>query len=130
MLVLNIVGLLLSEQLQATDARWYAWNIIPSLCGTIGVIFIALGLSISVLRYRLYDADAVIGRSAAYGILTLGFVGLFAGSEKLAELIGERYFEYSIGIAAGAVGAAVAAVCIGPSTIACTAGPSGAFRSR
>jgi len=66
------------------------------------------------LRYRLYDADTVIGRSAAYGVLTLGFIGLFAGAEKLAELIGEQYFEHSIGVAAGAAGAAVAAAIIVP----------------
>lgn len=114
MLVLNIIGLLVSEQLQVTDARWNAWNVFAGLFGTVGVMFMALGLSISILRYRLYDADAVIGRSAAYGVLTIGFVGLFAGAEKLSEIIGERYFEHSIGIAAGAVGAAVAAICIVP----------------
>jgi hypothetical protein len=105
---------LLSEQLQSIDARWYVWSVFAGLFATVGVIFIALGLIVSILRYRLYDADAVIGRSAAYGILTLGFVGLFAGSEKLAELVGERYFEHRIGIAAGAIGAAVAAICIVP----------------
>jgi hypothetical protein len=114
MLVLNIIGLLVSEQMQLTDARWNAWNVFAGLFGTVGVIFMALGLSISILRYRLYDADAVIGRSAAYGVLTLGFIALFAGTEKLAELIGERYFEHSVGIAAGAIGAAVAAACVVP----------------
>ena len=39
---------------------------------------------ISVLRYRLYDADTVIGRSAAHGVLTLGGVGsLVLGSALL-----------------------------------------------
>jgi hypothetical protein len=104
----------LSEQLQAADARWFAWNIFAGLFGTAGVIAFTFGLMVSVLRYRLYDADSVIGRSAAYGVLTIGFVALFAGTEKLAEIIGERYFEHSIGIAAGAVGAAVAAACIVP----------------
>jgi hypothetical protein len=47
-------------------------------------------------------------------VLTLGFVALFAGAEKLSEIVGERYFEHSVGIAAGAIGAAVAATCIVP----------------
>jgi hypothetical protein len=47
-------------------------------------------------------------------VLTFGFIALFAGAEKLAEIVGERYFEHSIGISAGAVGAAVAAALIVP----------------
>ena len=114
MLVLTILWQLLSEQLQSVDPRWYVWIVFEGFFSAAGVILIALGLSVSILRYRLYDADTVIGRSAAYGVLTVGFIGLFAGSEKLTELIGERYFEHSVGIAAGAIGAAVAAVCIVP----------------
>ncbi len=114
MIILGFMWALLSEQLQAVDARWYIWQVFASVIEALAIVLIALGLSVSVLRYRLYDADVVIGRSAAYGILTLGFVGLFAASEKLTELIGERYFEHSVGIAAGAIGAAVAAVCIVP----------------
>jgi hypothetical protein len=101
--------------LAAVDPRWAVWQ--PMLVNIIaGLSFpcMALGLMVSVLRYRLYDADTVIGRSAAYGVLTLGFIALFAGAEKLAEILGERYFEHSIGIGAGAVGAAVAAACIVP----------------
>jgi hypothetical protein len=114
MLVLEIAWTLLADELQSTDSRWWVWSVFSGLLGALGVVLITLGLIVSVLRYRLYDADTVIGRSAAYGILTLGFVGLFAGSEKLAELIGERYFEHSIGIAAGAIGAAVAAAVVVP----------------
>ena len=84
------------------------------LAKSLASIAFASGLLVALLRYRLYDAERTIGRSAAYGVLTVGFVGLFAGSEKLAEIVGERYFEHSIGIAAGAVGAAVAATCIVP----------------
>lgn len=112
--LLTIAGLILSKMLTPFDPRWDVWSSVIFQLATGGVLFVTCGLMVSILRYRLYDADAVIGRSAAYGILTLGFVGLFAGSEKLAELIGERYFEHSIGIAAGAIGAAVAAVCIVP----------------
>lgn len=108
---LSILGLRLS----AVDARWYAWgSILPLIVGVAAALAFTGGLIVSVLKYRLYDADTVIGRSAAYGVLTVGFVGLFAGAEKLSEIVGERYFEHSIGIAAGAIGAAVAAVCIVP----------------
>jgi hypothetical protein len=115
-LLMVAVPLLASgNRLTALDSRWAVW--LPMLINIFaGLSFpcMALGLMVSVLRYRLYDADTVIGRSAAYGVLTLGFVGLFAGTEKLAEILGERYFAHSIGIGAGAVGAAVAAACIVP----------------
>lgn len=101
--------------LAAQDPRWLAWEYAFSpAIQTLGFCAIATGLIISILRYRLYDADAVIGRSAAYGALTVGFVMLFAASQKLIELSGEAYFGRSVGALAGGVGAALAAVAIAP----------------
>ena len=54
-----------------------------------------------MLRYRLYDADAVISRSVTFGALTLLLLGIFAGSEKVIELVGERYFGEELGMLAG-----------------------------
>jgi hypothetical protein len=115
MILVLLPILIAGDRLTAVDPRWMVWStvfIFP--VAALSFPCMALGLMVSVLRYRLYDADTVIGRSAAYGVLTLGFVGLFAGTEKLAELIGERYFEHSIGIVAGAAGAAVAAAVVVP----------------
>lgn len=91
----------------------WAWIIVP-MSEAFSILLMIGGVTLSVLRYRLYDTSAAVSRSAAYGVLTFGFVALFAGAEKLAELIGERYFEHSIGIIAGAVGAAVAAAVVVP----------------
>lgn len=85
-----------------------------SITFTLASLCIAGGLIVSLMRYRLYDADAVIGRSAAYGVLTLGFVAVFAGSQKAIEALGETYFGGQIGALAGALGAAVAAVLVVP----------------
>jgi hypothetical protein len=100
---------------QADDPRWVVWQyaFVNSLA-TVSLCAMALGLLVSILRYRLYDADAVIGRSAAYGVLTLGFVALFATSEKLIELLGQQYLGQSAGGLAGGVAAAMAAVAIAP----------------
>jgi hypothetical protein len=100
---------------QAEDPRWVAWQYSagPTLLGG-GLCAMALGLIVSILRYRLYDADAVIGRSAAYGVLTLGFVVLFAGSQKIIELLGQQYLGQNVGGFAGGIGAALAAVAIAP----------------
>jgi len=52
-------------------------------------IGLPLGLLVSLLRYRLYDAEAAISRSVVYGALTVGMLAIFAGSEKVIEILGE-----------------------------------------
>lgn len=73
-----------------------------------------LGLLVSLLRYRLYDAEATISRSAAYAVLTVSLLAIFAASEKLIEILGEHYFASSAGAVAGGIAAGIAAVLITP----------------
>jgi hypothetical protein len=109
------VGIGAQSALASRDPRWEIWMFVTFYpMGTTGMICIALGLIVSVLRYRLYDADAVISRSVTFGALTLLLLGIFAGSEKIIELFGERYFGEELGMLAGGIGAALAAVMIGP----------------
>lgn len=113
--LISLAGDAAIEAWQAEDPRWLPWGYaIFSNFGTWGLGIMALGLIVSILRYRLYDADTVIGRSAAYGVLTIGFVALFAASQKVIELMGEEYFGRSVGALAGGIGAALAAVAIAP----------------
>lgn len=92
-----------------------AWlGLLSGLAGSLAAVAIATGLLVALLRYRLYDADTAIGRSAAYGAMTIGFVVLFASSEKLIELLGQQYLGQSVGGVAGGVAAALAAVVIAP----------------
>jgi hypothetical protein len=72
------------------------------------------GLLVSLLKYRLYAADRVISRSVSYGALTLILLALFAGTENIIQLLGEEYFGQRLGILAGGIGAAFAAVMIVP----------------
>lgn len=115
LLGLTFVGLVAASAWQAEDPRWLVWQyaFVQSLL-TLAFCVMALGLIVSMLRYRLYDADAVIGRSAAYGLLTIGFVALFAASQKIIELLGQEYLGQNIGGLAGGIGAALAAVAIAP----------------
>lgn len=100
---------------QAEDPRWSAWSDLGvQIFGTVSYCAMALGIIVSILRYRLYDADVAIGRSAAYAALTLGFVALFAASEKIIELLGQEYLGQDVGSLAGGVAAALAAVAIAP----------------
>lgn len=93
----------------------YLWaEVGTSLFGSLTITLLLGGMGISLMRYRLYDADAAISRSVALGALTLSLLAVFAGSEKLIELFGEEYFGESMGVLAGGIGAAVAAVLITP----------------
>jgi hypothetical protein len=80
----------------------------------LGIVLVALGFLVPLLRYRLYDAEAVISRSAAYAVLTAALVATFAGSESLIELLGQQYLGSGIGQVSGAIGAATAAVLLTP----------------
>ncbi|HXG81765.1 MAG TPA: hypothetical protein VNJ05_08185, partial [Sphingomicrobium sp.] len=80
----------------------------------LGIIVLALGFLTSLLRFRLYDAEAAISRSAIYAALTIALVGTFAASEALIELLGQRFFGMAIGNVSGAVAAAVAAMMLTP----------------
>jgi hypothetical protein len=80
----------------------------------LGIVLVALGFLVPLLRYRLYDAEAVISRSAAYAVLTAALVATFAGSESLIELLGQQYLGSGIGQVSGAIGAGIAAVLLTP----------------
>jgi len=75
---------------------------------------IALGLLVSLLRYRLYDADAAISRSAGYAVLTLLLAGTFGASAKAIEWFFETSFGRDAGAMPGAIGAGLAVVLITP----------------
>jgi hypothetical protein len=80
----------------------------------LGIVVIALGFLISLLRYRLFDAESAISRSAALAVLTASLVATFAGTEATIEWIGQQYFGMGIGNISATMAAAVAAVLLSP----------------
>ncbi len=75
------------------------WQIPPLLLGeiwltsnTIAVIglILPLALVVSILRYRLWDIDVFINRTAVYGLLSLLIVGLYSGSVSLLGALFEQ----------------------------------------
>ena len=80
----------------------------------LGIVLVALGFLVPLLRYRLYDAETVISRSAGYAVLTATLVAVFAGSEALIENLGQQYLGSGIGQVSGAMAAALAAVMLAP----------------
>jgi len=80
----------------------------------LAVLAFVSGLVVSLLKFRLYDADAVIGRSLTFGTMTVGLLAIFTASEKMIEAFGEEYFGDRLGALAGGLSAAVAAIMISP----------------
>lgn len=72
------------------------------------------GLLVSLLRYRLYDADAAISRSAVYGALTAMLFAIFAASETLIQTLGQRWLSDQAGVAGAATAAGLTAVLLFP----------------
>ena len=72
------------------------------------------GLLVSLLRYRLYDADAAISRSAVYAGLTITLFGVFAASETLIQAFSQKWLGAGTGAVGGALAAAFAASLLVP----------------
>ena len=103
------------DMLAQIDRRWLVWGLVLLYpLGALGVVSYAAGLIVSMLRYRLYDADQVISRSAGYAVLTLLLGATFAASAKGMEVFFESYFGREAGALPGAIGAGLAVVLITP----------------
>lgn len=61
---------------------------------TFGIAFLSLqfGLLVALMRYRLYDAEVVISRSANVALITLGVAAVFAATaDALKQLVYDYY---------------------------------------
>ena len=77
-------------------------------------LFLALGMLVALLRYRLYDADAALSRSAGFAVVGLAFAALFAGFAKAIELGVERISGTSAGAVPGIAAAVLATILVTP----------------
>ncbi len=71
------------------------------------LIFLAMsapmaGLLVALMRFRLYDAESLIGRSAAVGVLTVGALAIWTAVEKVLRSLLEGFF--GAGAAPGVAG--------------------------
>lgn len=65
-------------------------NMIVVLMFSLGMACIPLGLLVALTRFRLWEADTVISRSAAYAVVTLIVGVVWAASADLVKLIVEQ----------------------------------------
>lgn len=80
----------------------------------LGMACFALGLIVSLLRYRLYDAEAAISRSAGYAVLTLLLGLAFVASAKALEYVVETWLGREAGGLSGAIAAGLAVLMVTP----------------
>jgi two-component system NarL family sensor kinase len=86
-----------------------AVNFLPSeLPSLVAAALLVLALGLAVVRYRLYAVERVFNRTAVYGALTAGVVGIFA---IFAWLVGGRLNDTVFGTV---LAAAVVALGVGP----------------
>jgi class 3 adenylate cyclase len=96
-----VVRLRRSQGLERLQLRWVVVSLV-FVCGSIGfglvtsiwipatlaIPTVPLAIGIAVLRYRLYEIDILINRSAVYGVVTLVLVGLLGlGNLVLQQLL-------------------------------------------
>ncbi len=92
-----------------------SWTALAAqLLAALGMACFALGLIISLLRYRLYDAEAAISRSAGYALLTLLLGLTFAISAKTLEYLVETWLGQEAGGLSGAIAAGLAVLLVTP----------------
>ena len=110
------VGLILSARVGAAAAGSAGGKmlIVWEAMFQAGIMIVALGFLVSLLRYRLFDAETVISRSAAYAALTIAMVATFGGTEAAIENLGQEYLGMNVGSISGAMAAAVAAAMLSP----------------
>jgi hypothetical protein len=77
-------------------------------------LILQLGLLVALLRFRLYDAEAVISRSANFALITLGVAAVFAATADGLKQIILNYYGNTGGTAPVVFAAAVATVVISP----------------
>jgi hypothetical protein len=67
-------------------------ELLAGLCFAFGVMILQFGLLVALLRFRLYDADVAISRSANFALITLSVAAIFAAVQDVVKQI---VFNYS-----------------------------------
>lgn len=89
-------------------------EIIAGLSFAAGVLILQLGLLVALLRFRLYDAEVVISRSANFALITVLIGGIFAGANEAVKVFVQGLYGDSASQTPGIFAAAVATAAVTP----------------
>ncbi|HYH83599.1 MAG TPA: hypothetical protein VEX86_27640 [Longimicrobium sp.] len=99
----------------AAGSAWGAWReVVQETLTSWGLLPVPAGLAISLMRYRLWDADAVLSRSATYALLTVVLAAAWAGMSQATQGVLGGMMGADSGAAAGAVAAALTVALFNP----------------
>ncbi|WP_310467482.1 hypothetical protein [Sphingomonas sp.] len=114
--LLLIMAAVVLAALQGDDPSRYTplISVIILVLFSMGMATIPLGLLIALTRFRLWEADTVISRSAAYAVVTLVVGVVWAASADLVKLIIAEVMGSSSEAGATTVGAIIAAGIFAP----------------
>jgi hypothetical protein len=114
---LFLAASLLSDMMKTmVGAFWQQLSLETTAGLTLGLAFLSLqlGLLVALLRFRLYDAESVISRSATFGVVMLAMgVAFAAGAEAIEEAV-KAAAGTDAGPAASIVAAAMATLLASP----------------
>ena len=89
-------------------------EMLAGLSFALGVLILQLGLLVALLRYRLYDAEIVISRSANVALITILIGGIFAGANEAVKVFVQGLYGNTASQTPGIFAAAVATVAVTP----------------
>ena len=92
----------------------FVLNLIVVLLFSLGMAILPLGLLVALTRFRLWEADTVITRSAAYAVVTLVVGVVWAVSSDLLKLVIEEVVGRESQAGATTAGAVIAAGIFSP----------------
>lgn len=84
-LAFGIVGIVIVVLPAAEGSAWYWWRILVGSSLSALVVLFPIGIAVSLLRYRLWDAEAAWSRSAMAAALTLALTAIIAGGTALTQ---------------------------------------------
>jgi len=90
------------------------FNLTTLVFFSLGFAVIPLGLLIALTRFRLWEADTVITRSAAYAVVTVIVGVVWGASSDLVKLVIEEVLGRQSEAGATTIGAVIAAVVFSP----------------
>jgi hypothetical protein len=102
------------KQLALTLGQQLLLEVFAGFAFGFAFLLLQLGLLVALLRYRLYDAETVITRSASVALITLMLAGIFAATMEGVKMIVQGAFGQNASNTAAIVGAAVSTILINP----------------
>lgn len=114
--VVTVVAFLVSNVLQMGYLTFSppAFVLVNGLLHIVQFTALPAALLVSVLGYRMYDAEAAITRSTSIAALSVALLAVFAAAENVVSGVGSQYVSHSLGSFTGAIAAAFTAMTISP----------------